>query len=563
MNMQTNGHGEPVVANLDGVGVPFDRATVAVIIPTFNQARFLADAIGSVLAQTRQADEIIVVDDGSTDDPAAAVAQFPKVRLIQQDNRGPSSARNTGLRSSTAHYVVFLDSDDRLMPTALEAGLACIAARPECAFVFGGFHFISEDGRTIGPDYADSIDGDAHLAFLRKGISTPSMALFRRDCLLAVNGFDETLRQVEDRDLYLRITQKYPVASHLEVVTEYRRHGQNASGNHIEQLRVLLQVLDLYEARNAIDARTAAALREGRAIKRKYFASEMVNEAAAQFRARRDIGIVARYLIQSAQWTPYFTLRALLAVLARNASKVLPRPLVRWIEWIRGQPYPIPIGSIGFGDFRRLSPISRSHFSRGTPIDRYYIEKFLAQNAGDIHGRTLEIADNNYTVRFGGELVTRSEVLHALPGNPNATLVGDLATGEGIPKSAFDCIILTQTLLVIYDVKAAVTQIRNALRPGGTALITVPGISQISRYDMNRWGDYWRFTDASARRLFGDVFGPENVKVVTYGNVLTSCAFLHCVAAEELRKEELDHHDVDFQVIIALRVVRSAEPQEI
>ncbi len=334
MDMETGGYGEPVGLDLNEGGLPSGHTTVAVIIPTFNQAHFLADAINSVLAQTRQANEIIVVDDGSTDDPAAVVAQFPEVRLIRQENRGLSGARNTGLRGCTASYVVFLDSDDRLMPRALEAGLACIAARPDCAFVYGGVHPISEDGRIIGPDYVDSIDGNAHLAFLRQGISTPSMVLFRRDCLLEVNGFDETLRRLEDRDLYLRLTQKYPIAGHKEIVTEYRRHGQNMSGNHVEQLKVLLQVLDRYEARNSIDAQTRAALRDGRALKRKYFATEMVREAASQWRARRDVAAAMRYLVQSARWTPYFTMRAALAALGRHASKVLPRPMVRWMGWI-------------------------------------------------------------------------------------------------------------------------------------------------------------------------------------------------------------------------------------
>ena len=198
------------------------------------------------------------------------------------------------------------------------------------------------------------------------------------------------------------------------------------------------------------------------------------------------------------------------------------------------------------------------------PVDRYYIESFLAQNAADVRGRVLEIANNDYTVQFGGERVMRSDVLHAVAGNPAATLVGDLATGEGVPGSAFDCMILTQTLTHIYRLQeTTIIQIRNALRPGGVALITVPGISQINRYDMDRWGDYWRFTDGSARRLFCDVFGPENVTVATYGNVLAACAFLHCVAVQELRKEELDYHDVDYQVTIAIRVMRPLEPQEV
>jgi hypothetical protein len=119
--------------------------------------------------------------------------------------------------------------------------------------------------------------------------------------------------------------------------------------------------------------------------------------------------------------------------------------------------------------------------------------------------------------------------------------------------------ILTQVLPFIYEIREAVEQIRKALRPGGTALLTVPGISQISRYDMDRWGDYWRFTDASIRRLLGNVFGAENVTIVTYGNVLSACAFLHGLAAHELKGEELEYNDRDYQVIIGARATRPPE----
>lgn len=214
---------------------------------------------------------------------------------------------------------------------------------------------------------------------------------------------------------------------------------------------------------------------------------------------------------------------------------------------------------LNFGQLRRLTPVSRIFgFDRGTPVDRYYIEAFLRRRSGDIRGRVLEIADPDYTQRFGGDRVIRSDVLHAVPGNPRATLVGDLATGEGIPKEAFDCLILTQTFLVIYEVRSAVASAYAALKPGGVLLATFPGISQISRADMDRWGDYWRFTDASARRLFGDVFGPENVAVETHGNVLASCAFLYGIAAEELKKAELDYRDQDYQLLITVRAVKGS-----
>ncbi|NER33286.1 MAG: class I SAM-dependent methyltransferase [Oscillatoria sp. SIO1A7] len=189
-------------------------------------------------------------------------------------------------------------------------------------------------------------------------------------------------------------------------------------------------------------------------------------------------------------------------------------------------------------------------------MDRYYIENFLQQHSDDIQGRVLEIGDASYTRKFGGEKVTQSDVLHAVAGNPKATLVGNLDTGEGVPTETFDCMILTQTFLVIYDVQNAIANSYAALKPGGVLLATFPGISQISRYDMDRWGDYWRFTDASARRLFGDVFGHDRVTTSTFGNVLSACAFLHGLAAQELKPKELTYHDPDYQLVITVRAAK-------
>lgn len=212
---------------------------------------------------------------------------------------------------------------------------------------------------------------------------------------------------------------------------------------------------------------------------------------------------------------------------------------------------------IRFGSLHRLEPVSRLFgFDRGQPIDRYYIEHFLQSHVNDIRGRVLEVGDRDYTCKFGGNCVTKSDVLHAVPGNPKANLVGDLSMGENIPAEAFNCLILTQVFHVIYDIKAAITNCYRALKPGGVLLATFPGISQISRYDMDRWGDYWRFTDASARGLFGDVFGPGNVTVETRGNVLVACAYLHGLAARELKKTVLEYDDPDYQLLITVRAIK-------
>jgi SAM-dependent methyltransferase len=214
---------------------------------------------------------------------------------------------------------------------------------------------------------------------------------------------------------------------------------------------------------------------------------------------------------------------------------------------------------VDFGSFRRLSPIHRGfQIGRGEYIDRYYIEAFLRANSADIKGRVLELADNDYTRQFGGNKVTRSDILDVRPDYPDATIVADLAVGDGIPSCAFDCVILTQTLNVIFDVRAAIQTVHRILKPGGVALVTVPGISQIVPNEMKYCGDYWRFTHLALRALFHEVFPPDGVTVETRGNVLTAMAFLHGLAAEELKPEELDFHDPEYEVSILLKAIKPA-----
>jgi len=212
---------------------------------------------------------------------------------------------------------------------------------------------------------------------------------------------------------------------------------------------------------------------------------------------------------------------------------------------------------VWFGALRRTRPISSVFgLDRGRPIDRYYIEGFLDDSRNDIRGRVLEIGEPVYTHQFGGAAVTQADVLHVVEGNPQATIVGDLATGQGIPLEAFDCMILTQTLPFVYDMKGVIDNSHRALRSNGVLLATFPGISQISRYDMDRWGDYWRFTTLSAKRLFEAVFPPENVTIASHGNVLASIAFLHGLAVEDLRRKELDYNDLDYPITITVRAVK-------
>jgi hypothetical protein len=203
----------------------------------------------------------------------------------------------------------------------------------------------------------------------------------------------------------------------------------------------------------------------------------------------------------------------------------------------------------------KTRPMSDSWgFERGTPVDRYYIERFLEQHAADIRGDVLEIKSSAYTDRFGHGVTSRS-VLDIDATNPRATLVGDLADPARLPAERFDCFVLTQTLQLIYDTHSAIEGARTVLRRGGTLLVTVPCISRVvPRYGLE--SDFWRFTPASCRKLFGDAFGPAEVTVEPVGNVGAAVAFLRGAAVEELPRYVLDANDPYFPVIVTVRAVR-------
>jgi hypothetical protein len=204
----------------------------------------------------------------------------------------------------------------------------------------------------------------------------------------------------------------------------------------------------------------------------------------------------------------------------------------------------------------QIHPVSRKFgYDRGRPIDRYYIEKFLNANQQYIQGVGLEAGSDTYLHRFSDK-VHCYDILGVEP-SENITLLANLATGANIPHETYDCIILTQTIQMIYHCERAVQNAINALKEGGTLLLTASGISQISRYDMDRWGEFWRFTDRCMERLLERAAYGCDVEVVTYGNVAVAKAFLDGRAAQELGTEVLDFNDNDYQVVVCARVTKA------
>lgn len=211
-------------------------------------------------------------------------------------------------------------------------------------------------------------------------------------------------------------------------------------------------------------------------------------------------------------------------------------------------------GAFASGRAASLDPLSTDYgFDRGTPIDRFYIEHFLTAHCADVRGTVLEVVTCEYSTRFGGSGVHVQHVLDTNPANPRATIIGDLSDPAVLPAAEFDCIILTQTLHIIYDMAAAVRELHRALKPGGIVLITVPGITPVRPGDDHGW--YWSLTEDALERLLAEHFAASNISVSTYGNLFAATAFLHGAAVEEIDRWKLDRLDPAYPVTVAARAI--------
>jgi glycosyltransferase involved in cell wall biosynthesis len=537
--------------------------TVSIVITCYNQGRYLSEAIESAQAQTHAADEIVVVDDGSTDDTPQVIARSPGVRAVRQANRGLAAARNLGLRQSTGEFVIFLDADDTLEAVAVEAGLRAFASEPSSAFVFGRFLWSNETGRWQDAVSALPWPRDAYPGLLNRNfIGMHAAVMYRRDALKRAGGYDESLPACEDYDVYLRIARASPVSGHETIVAVYRQHADNLSRDAALMLRSVLRVLRRQRPYAASDDNARSCLRAGLEAWKRYYGKPLVEQAVTHLRepGKRLRGAAeVLTVLRHARGNLFSEQFNALRVLARACMPAVParlrnRILRRWPA-IDYKPRP---GRLRLGDLDRLSPVSRAFgFDRGRPIDRYYIEAFLAAHSHGIRGRVLEIGDREYTRRFGGARVVHSDVLNLLPGNAQTTIQADLIHGTGLPSGAFDCIIATQTLHLIFDVPAALRTLHRALRPEGTLLLTVPGT--ISQLAADRWRDYWHwgFTASTLARLLAEAFPDSQAAIVQFGNVLVCTAFLQGMAAEELSATDLDHCDELYPLVLAARVRRS------
>jgi glycosyltransferase involved in cell wall biosynthesis/SAM-dependent methyltransferase len=540
--------------------------TVSVIVPLWNAQPFLSLAVESVFGQTFRGWELVLVDDGSTDGSAELAGGYAarapeRVRYLQhadRGHRGVAASRNLGVRNARGRYLAFLDADDVWFPAKLERQLTILEAEPRAAMIDSRaqvWHSWSEKPEDCERDYVVNPFSDPgliappalllyHLANATD-LPTLSTVLIRREVLDRVGGFDESfpaaVQKWEDAAFLSKVHLKESVFVMTECLSRIRRHQHSLRAimsrtGHMREGRLsYLGWLERHLKRNSVDA---AEIWE--AHRRAVWPFRHPVLAAA----RKGLGAVsaanARRLVVS-------TARRAMAESTRGRLKQ---------RWKRRRLDP-PLGTVDFGDLRRVSPVARKlGRDRGLPIDRHYIEGFLAARAERIGGHVLEIEDDRYTRKFGGTRVTRSDILHVTPDNPRATIVADLTDAGHVPSDRFDCIIITQTLHFIYNLSAAVATLHRILKPGGVVLATVGGVTQTSRIATGEWNYYWNFTATSARVLFEEQFPVPSVHVESYGNVLAATAYLHGLATEEMRQDELDYCDPDFPFLIAVTALK-------
>ncbi len=293
-------------------------ATVSVIIPCYNQARFLKEAIDSVLAQRYPDCETIVVDDGSTDNTHEVAAAFDGVICLRQPNQGLAAARNAGFHHSHGACVVFLDADDRLLPNALQAGADFLDAHPDNVFVYGSYAYIDEKGRRISGSPPCRPAGDAYSALLRgrNFIAMIATVMFRRTILEQVGGFDKSFPGCEDYELLLRCARHGAIGRHEQVIAEYRQHSAGYSRNSRLMLTSGLAVICSQWSYAQNDASYRQAYKEGLQSWRAHFGGKFFNDLTSGWR-RGDRKRILLDLVALARFCP----RILLAAIKRQPKK--------------------------------------------------------------------------------------------------------------------------------------------------------------------------------------------------------------------------------------------------
>jgi SAM-dependent methyltransferase len=480
-----------------------------------------ADASTSVWATLRSAErqtvrpEIALVADASTPAPTRAwlraVAASRRHQFVEAASDRPAVAKNAGIRATSAPVVACIDAGCELHATFLAETLPRLHDGATAA-ASTWVEWVGPGPNTI----VDQLPPASLAGCLVDSGAVSGTAVVSRQDWLDEGGYDESLPSLEDLDLWLRLLSRgraiamvpRPLVSYVvERAALYRTSWDG-------DLRARAMTQLLHKHRALFEAHVADVLAE---------------------REARLLPMARRF-------------RPLLA--ARNAA-------FAEIEQIRAREHELLAGrsaslATPIGGDARATPLARDWgFSRGTPVDRYYINAFLESCADDVRGVVLDVQEADNARRIGGDRITRVDVIDVQAHNRRATVVADLRCAPNVPAASYDCIVLTQTLHLVDDMPAVVAECARMLRPGGVLLVTMPCASRLAN-DYGPAHDHWRVTPAAARRLFTEQFGP-GVRVQSWGNVAADAAFLYGLAVHELAQSTLDFHDPHYPLLVTVR----------
>jgi peptidoglycan/xylan/chitin deacetylase (PgdA/CDA1 family) len=463
--------------------------------------------------------------------------------IVEPHDAGEGSL-NAALRAAETSYILVLRSGYMLDDSFLEECEAAFARDASAAALAPAIRLQTADATSHLEWIPCATNGAAVLNDTR---SVPRVFAVRRDVCQALGAFDDRFGDLAEYEFWLRlvlaghkvaILDEPLVAHDLSVAAHkgppYAAHdgpsdAANAGGftprhpasdsQHLDQFRAILK-------------KHAAAI--GDEMHELLVAREVrfgaLQEAHRELIVRRDAGLAEldRLRAEAAH------LRAYIAHHDRED-----------IDW---------------GELRRTDPVSRDWgYDRGIPIDRRYIDEFLAAHSSDVRGAVLEVQEDEFTRAYGGPRVSASTVVDVDASNGRASVLADLRCAPGIPADHFDCIILTQTLHVIDDMPAVLRECHRILKPGGVLLATVPAASRVC-LEYGRDGDFWRTTPAGARALMRTSFAPSAVSTSVFGNVLTNVAFLHGLATTELADADFGQHDPYVPAITGIRARKGTSP---
>jgi peptidoglycan/xylan/chitin deacetylase (PgdA/CDA1 family) len=442
--------------------------------------------------------------------------------IVISDRGATGAAVNAAASRATGEYLAIVPAGMRLHDGFVEGCGRAFERDPSLEAIAPVVALRSPDGldelQWIPPSLcAASLSSDTR--------SVPPVLAIRRTTWTSIGGFDETLDGLLAYDLWLRLAltgRKISVLHDAMVSGEVAQPAPSAvpaAPAHLQTYRAVLERHAAAMQRDMIDVLVSREIRFGQ-----------LREAHRELLARRDADLqeLDRLRAESAHHRAYLT----------HHGRV----------------------DVDWGDLRRTDPVSRDWgYDRGDPIDRRYIDEFLAAHSSDVRGAVLEVQEDDFTRAYGGLRVTASAVLDIDAGNTRATVLADLRNASPIPSGAFDCIILTQTLHVIDDMTAALRECHRILKPGGVLLATMPAASRVC-LEYGEDGDFWRMTPAGARTLFGTTFSPAHTSTTAFGSVLTNTAFLHGLAASELTEAEFSASDPYFPAVTGIRARKSEAP---